>query len=230
MNRLSQEDKTKKAVVVLLAGCLITSPVFAQEIVIEEDYPLISIESFYVREQSQSSDRNKKLESLEFIREAIGRGDKGTEIQTALDKLALEGIINQTWENGRLINYSEIRTQAAIVLGDMGTPEAQDTLIKLILAEYEPMVITEAIQSLTKIGITNKAGRTISQVVDRFDMLLPDNRVAYAALEAFDSLAKKNNGMLDPLVLKTIVRITEGRYSGRVRARANRLLADLKQY
>ncbi|GHV79139.1 hypothetical protein AGMMS49944_09300 [Spirochaetia bacterium] len=225
-----KEDKTKKAVVVLLAACLITSPVFTQEIVIEEDYPLISIESFYIQEQSQSTDRNKKLESMEYVRRAISKGDRGTEIQSALDKLALEGVINQTRENGRLANYPEVRTQAAIVLGEMGTPEAGNTLLKLILAEYEPMVITEAIQSLTKIGITNKAGRVISQVVDRFDILLSDNRLAYAALEAFASLAEKNNGMLDPLVLKTIMRITEGRYNGKVRARANLLIAKLKEY
>jgi hypothetical protein len=111
----------------------------------------------------------------------------------------------------------------------MGTPEAQNTLIKVIRAEHEPMVITEAIRSLTRIGLTNKEAAAISQVVNHFDMLLPDNRIAYAALEAFDALAKKNNGMMDPFTLKAIVRITEGRYSGRVRARANRLISDLRQ-
>ncbi|GHV73357.1 hypothetical protein AGMMS49940_06590 [Spirochaetia bacterium] len=224
-------DKTKKVIFVLLtafAGFLAASPVSAQEIVVEEDFPLLTIESFYIQEQSREVERNKKLESLEYVRRAISKGDRGTEIQSALDKLALEGVINQTRENGRLANYPDVRTQAAIVLGEMGTPEAGNTLIKLILADYEPMVITEAIQSLTKIGITNKAGRAISQVVNRFDMLLPDNRMAYAALEAFDSLANKNNGQMDPLVLKTILRITEGRYNGSVRARANRLIADLQ--
>jgi HEAT repeat protein len=175
--------------------------------------------------------RNEKLQSLEYIREAISQGDKGVEIQTALDKLALEGLTNRIREKGRLANnYPDVRTQAAILLGDMGTPEASDTLIKLLLAEYEPMVITEVIRSLAKIDITNKAARFISQVVNHFDMLLPDNRMAYAALEAFDALAKKNNGMMDPFTLKTIMRITEGRYNGAVRARANQLISDLRKY
>jgi HEAT repeat protein len=208
------------------------SPAFAQdqEIVIEKDPMLVSIESFFIQEQSQETGRNTKLESLEYIRGAISRGDKGAEIQTALDKLAMEGIINQTRENGRLVNYPDVRTQAAILLGEMGTPEARNTLIKLIPAEYEPMVITEAIQSLAKTGITNKEGLVISQAVNRFDMQLPDNRMAYAALEAFDTLAKQNNGMMDPFILKAIMRITEGRYNGSVRARAKRLIADLKQH
>jgi hypothetical protein len=102
--------------------------------------------------------------------------------------------------------------------------------VKLLLAEYEPVVITEVIRSLAKIGITNKSARYISKVVDRFDMQLSDNRMAYAALEAFDALAKKNDGKIDPAVLSSIIRITEGRYSGRVRARANLLISDLRQY
>ncbi|GHV75444.1 hypothetical protein AGMMS49942_02650 [Spirochaetia bacterium] len=222
--------KTVYLLCTVLVVFLTAPPVPSQEIVIEENYPLVTIESFFIQENSQAVGRNKKLESLEYIREAIGKGDKGSEIQTALNKLALEGVINQTRENGRLANYPDIRTQAAIVLGELGTPAASDTLIRLLGVEYEPMVITEAIQSLTKIGITNKAGRAISQAVNHFDMLLPDNRMAYAALEAFDTLAKKNNGMMDPFILKTVVRVTEGRYSGRVRARANRLIADLREY
>ena len=92
------------------------------------------------------------------------------------------------------------------------------------------MVITEVIRSLIKTGITNESARYISKVVDRFDMQLPDNRLAYAALEAFDATAKKNNGKMDPAILRSIIRISEGRYSGRVRARANLLISDLRQY
>jgi HEAT repeat protein len=213
----------------MFVGFLAAAPVPAQEVVIEEDSP-VSIESFFIREQSQATGRNKKLESLEYIREAVGKGDRSLEIQLALEKLALEGLVNQTRENGRLANYPDVRTEAVIILGDMGTPEAMNTLLRLLPAEYEPMVLTEAIQSLTKIGITDKAALVIAQAVNHFDLLLPDNRMAYAALEAFDTLAKKNDGKLYPFVLKTVMRITEGRYNGIVRARANRLIADLRQY
>jgi HEAT repeat protein len=229
--------KTKKAILAVLsmfALFLAAPPVPAQEdaprITLEEGYPLESMSSFLIREQGRATGNNKKMEALELISDAIGHGDTGPEIQAALDSLALEGVTNQTRENGRLANYPEVRTQAAIVLGEMGTPEAGSTLIKLLQAEYEPMVIVEAIQSLSKIGVSNRAGRVISAVVNHFDMQLPDNRMAYAALEAFDSLAKKNNGKMDPFILSAIMRITEGRYSGRVRARANQLISDLRKY
>jgi hypothetical protein len=235
--REKQEDKTKEVIFILFIAAAVflavASPVSAQEmsgITVEEDYPLESMTSFLVREWGQAVENNRKMESLAYLRDAISHGEKGPAIQTALDSLALEGVINQTRENGRLINYPDIRTQAAILLGEIGTPEAYDTLIRLIQAEYEPMVITEAILSLTKIGITNKAVRVISQALIHFDILFPDNRMAYAALEAFDSLAKKNNGKLDQLTLSTIIRISEGRYSGMVRARTKTLIADLRQY
>jgi hypothetical protein len=67
-------------------------------------------------------------------------------------------------------------------------------------------------------------------VVTRFDVLNPDNFLALSALEAFETLAKKNGGLRDPATLRTILRIADGRYLRVVKDRAQQLIFDLRQY
>jgi ABC-type transport system substrate-binding protein len=187
-----------------------------------------------IREQSQAAGREMKLVALEYINQAISRGNTGDDVRNALEYLALEGLTNQTRENGRLINnYPDVRTKAATYLGEIGTTEAKDTLIKVMLAETEPMVLTEAVKSLAKIGLNDneETTNTISWVVKSFTVKNPDNLLALSALEAFEILAKKNGGLKDPSTVNTIMLIAgDGHYIKPVRDRAQQLLFDLRQY
>ncbi|MDR0597044.1 MAG: HEAT repeat domain-containing protein [Treponema sp.] len=216
------------------AACLVAAAAAtAQEMSVEESYLQESIENMIIREQSVATGRDMKLVALEYIGEAIGHGNTSDDVRNALEYLALEGLTNQTRENGRMINnFPDVRARAVVYLGEVGTPEAKNALLKVMLADPEPMVLTEAVKSLAKIGLNEneETANTISWVVTRFDVLNPDNLLALSALEAFETLAKKNGGLKDPSALRTIMRIADGRYISPVRDRARQLIYDLKQY
>jgi hypothetical protein len=223
-----------KRIFTSLVVCLLTvSAVMAQEISVEESYLQESIENMIIREQSVAAGRDQKMVALEYIGEAIERGNTSGDVRNALEYLALEGLTNQTRENGRMINnFPDVRARAVTYLGDIGTPEAKNALLKVMLADPEPMVLTEAVKALAKIGLNEneETANTISWVVTRFDVLNPDNLLALSALEAFEILAEKNGGLKDPSALRTIMRIADGRYISPVKDRARQLIFDLRQY
>jgi HEAT repeat protein len=185
-----------------------------------------------IREQSRADSRDMKLVALEYINDAIGRGNTGEEVRSALEYMALEGVLSKARENGRVINnYPDVRAKVAESLGNLGTPEAKNTLVKMVMADPEPMVLTEAVKSLAKIGINDndEVVNVISWVVTRFDVINPDNLLALSALEAYEILANKNGGIKDPSAVRTIIRIAEGPYIKPVQERAKQVLALLRK-
>ncbi|MCL2319822.1 MAG: HEAT repeat domain-containing protein [Treponema sp.] len=203
------------------------------EMSVEQSYLQESVELMIIREQSRAESRDMKLVALEYIGDAIKRGNKGQDILAALQYLSMEGVVNKTRENGRLVNnYPDIRTKAATYLGALGTPEAKDALIKMVLADNEPMVITEAIKSLATIGLNDndETVNAISWIVTRFDVLNPDNLMALSALEAYEKLASSGNGIKDPSAIRSIIRIAEGNYIRPVQDRAKQVLMELRTY
>jgi len=205
----------------------------SRELSVEESYLQQSVELMIIREQSRSESREMKQVALEYINDAINRGNTSDDIRAALEYLGTEGTINQVRENGRLLNnYPDIRMKAATYLGNLGTPEAKASLIKMCLADNEPMVLTEVIKSLGRIGLNDNEDTVsaISWIVTRFDVLNPDNMLALSALEAYEKLAAANGGIKDPSVIRTVMRIAEGPYIRIVQERAKQTLSDLRQY
>jgi hypothetical protein len=221
--------------VVLLAGLF---PVMGQsrsnqEMSVEESYLQQSVELMIIREQSRAESRDMKLIALEYIGDAINRGNRGEEVRAALEYLGMEGVMNTARENGRLVNnYPDIRTKAATYLGDMGTPAAKTALLRMCRADNEPMVITEVVKSLAKIGSNDndETVKTINWVVNRYNVLNPDNLLALSVLEAYEKLAEANGGIRDPEVFQTVQRIAEGPYIDKVRYRALQTLDTLYGY
>jgi hypothetical protein len=204
-----------------------------QEMSVEESYLQESIELMVIREQSRGDSRDGKMVALEYIGDAIARGNTGDDIRSALEHMALEGILNRTRESGRVTNnYPDVRAKAVAYLGQLGTAEAKDTLLKIMLAEPEPMVLTEAVKSLAKIGLNenDEAANTIAWIVTRFDVLNPDNLLALSALDAYETLAEKNGGIKDPSAIRTILRIADGPYIKPVQERARQVLTNLRKY
>jgi hypothetical protein len=203
------------------------------EMSVEDSYLQESIELMVIREQSRAENRDSKMVALEYIKDAIEAGNAGEEIRSALEYMALEGILNKARENGRLVNnFPDVRAKAVAYLGELGTAEAKNTLLKIMLAEPEPMVLTEAVKSLGKIGLNDndETANTIAWIVTRFDVLNPDNLLALSALEAYESLAEKNGGIRDPSAIRTIMRIAEGPYIKPVQERAKQVLTSLRKY
>ena len=216
---------------VLLAMAMAQTPLSGQDMTVEQSYLQESVEMIIIREQSRTNSRDNKLVALDHIANAIERGSTNPELNTTLEYLSLEGIFNKTTENGRVINnFPDIRRQAATYLGQLGTPEARNTLMKVVSTDNEPMVISEAIRALGTIGNNddNQVTSIIAWTIDRFDTLMPDSYLAYSALVAFEKIATANKGLTDPLAFETIMRISQNyNYITPVRDRAKELQENL---
>jgi hypothetical protein len=203
------------------------------EMSVEESYLQESVELMVIRETSRADSRDQKLVALEYIGDAIGRGNTGEDIRAALEYLAMEGVMNKARENGRLVNnFPDVRRKAAEYLGDLGTPEAQSTLIRIVVADPEPMVLQEAIKSLAKIGLNEneETVNAIAWIVRRFDVLNPDNLLALSAVDAFEKIAAANGGIRDPNAVQVLIRIAEGPYIKPVQDRARQVITELRRY
>jgi len=216
----------------LLFLVLLPAFIMGQEMTVEQSFLQQSIEQMIIREMSRGESREMKQVALEFIGQAIDSGNTSDEIRASLEFLAMEGIVNVTRESGRITNnFPDIRRSAARYLGMLGTPEAKDALVRMVLLDNEPLVITEAIVSLMQIGL-NDGGEVvtvITWIVNRFNNLNPDNVLALAAIEAFETFAEID-GFIDPAAIRTVMSIAEGPYSFNVRERARQSLNDLRRY
>ncbi|GHV43882.1 hypothetical protein AGMMS49546_26800 [Spirochaetia bacterium] len=181
-----------------------------------------------IREQSRSNSRDQKLAALENIRDAIDGGNRGEEIRSALEYLALDGAPNKASAG---VN-SDVRVKAATCLGDLGTPEAKNTLVKIVMADSEPVVLTEVVKSLAKLGINDseETVNTIVWIMTRSNDLNPDNDLAFSSVEAIERLAEANGGIKNPNAVTMLVRITSGPHSKPVQDRAKEAFANLRKY
>lgn len=202
---------------------------------VEESYLKESIEIMIIRETARANTREQKMIALEYINEAIENGSTNPEIAQTLGYLSMEGRMIQSRENGRLINnFPEVRRQAAKQLGRLGTEEAVSALLDIVRYENEPMVLQEAIKSLGDIGVNNENNDTvrfIAHTVRHNNNTNPDNLMALATIDAFEKLAKNNDGLNSPEAIQILVLIAENyRYATPVRERSRQALAELRTY
>jgi len=227
----------KRFAILIIAAVVSVSSVVAQsnnEMTVEESYLRETIELMIIRETARASTREQKEVALQYIGEAIERGNKNDDIRQTLEFLSREGRRSVAMESGRVVNnFPDIRRQSAKYLGQLGTEEARQTLLQICQYENEPMVLQEAIKSLGDIGVVDDNNDTfifISWVFDRFDNLNPDNIMAIATIDTFEKIARNNNGIRSPEAIATLRRITEGHYITPVKERAAQLLSDLRRY
>jgi len=221
------------AIVLLIAQTAAAQTGASREMTVEESYLQESIEIMIIRETARAQTREQKLIALEYIRDAIDRGNTSDEIRQTLEYLSREGRRNMARESGRLVNnFPDVRRQAARALGTMGTEQARQSLLEILQFENEPMVLQEAIKALGDIGQdeNGEAVAHISWVMNRFNNLNPDNIMAVATIDAFERIARNNNGLNSPDAVRTLVLISEGHYVTPVKERARQLLAELRTY
>jgi HEAT repeat protein len=228
----------KRFSILVITAVIAVSAVSAQtnsgkETTIEESYLRESIELMIIRETARAETREQKLIALDYIRDAINRGNKNDEIRQTLDYLSREGRNSVNRQNNRVINnFPDVRRLAAKYLGQLGTEEAQRSLMDITQYENEPMVLQEAIKSLGDLGFNdnNETVAHIAFIVKKFDDLNPDNLMAIATIDAFEKIAKKNNGLRSPEAFQILIRIADGNYVTPVKERAKQLMADLRSY
>jgi len=228
----------KRLFVLLITAVFAVSIVYAQsssgrEMSVEESYLQQSIELMIIRETARATTREQKFIALEYIGDALERGNTSDEIRQTLEYLSREGRRTVARENGRVMNnFPDVRRQSARYLGQIGTEEAKDALLEICQFENEPMVLQEAIRSLGEIGLNddNETVANIAWVMRRFDNLNPDNLMAIATIDAFEKIARKNGGLSSPDAVQTLIRISEGHYIRPVQERARQLIAELRSY
>ena len=143
--------KNSKIIAILLSLALITGFAFAQgrtETTVEEEY-LNTVEDIIIQELTAAPDRDSKLVALQYLESAIAGGRASPDMAAALDSLAGEGIYDESRTDGRMANnYPDIRKKACDLLGEIHTEESKNSLMKVALADNEPMVTTAAIRAL----------------------------------------------------------------------------------
>jgi hypothetical protein len=228
----------KRLSILITAFVIAVSAIAAQSstggnLTVEESYMYESIQIMIIRETARSDTREQKFVALEYINDAISRGNKNDEIRQTLDFLSREGRRTIATENGRVVNnFPDVRRLSAKYLGQIGSEEARKSLLDICQFENEPMVLQEAIKSLGDIGVNdnNETVIIISWAFSKFDNLNPDNLMALATIDAFENIARRNNGINHPEAIRTLTRIAEGQYITPVKERARQLLSDLRSY
>lgn len=187
------------AAALILAG---TTAIFAEtvqrasnnknssETSVENEY-LSDIDTDIITSLANSDEYDNKRVALDYLRNAIEEGNTSDGVVHALDKLAGEGITSQTRQNGRVMNnFPDIRREACLLLGQVKTEHAKNTLVSVAVADNEPMVIAAAVRSLGDIGINEN-----DEVVDaiafanrRNEVLNPTSSLALEVLNAFEVL------------------------------------------
>lgn len=205
-----------------------------QEITIEELF-LKSVEMQILREKAFSEDYEIKMSALDDLDKKISDGSYSTDdqqVEFVLEYLALEGSARTTREAGRLVNnFPEVRRRAANMLGRIGTEQAKEALVRVILIDEEPMVKAEAAYGLGSIGKNpdNQVVQALVFAYNQEDPTKPDNNFGYALCLAVEKLAQKTpGGLKDPSAYQLLVKIAQGQYLRTVKTKALQVLDVLK--
>ncbi len=232
---------TKK--LVLAAGCIfMASLIFAQEqkvqkanstsskseTSVEEEY-MSDVDGVVILSLAQSDEYDNKLVAMQFLEEAVNNGNTSPDVMKALNQLAGEGITSQARTNGRLMNnFPDIRRRACLALGKIKTEESKNYLVKVALAENEPMVISAAVNSLGEIGINSndEVVDAISFANRRNQILNPTSSLAFEVIDAYEKLADGTENK--KIIVDSLSKIAaDYHYATPVRAKALKLLKSI---
>jgi len=232
-----------RALAVVLALCLgpaaalsaqqASSTAPQKEITIEELF-LQSVELQILREKAFSGDYDIKMSALDDLEKKVNDGSyKGSDqqVEFVLEYLAMEGSARTTREAGRLVNnFPEVRRRAANLLGRVGTPDAKNALVRVLLIDEEPIVKAEAAYGLGVIGNNdnNEVVKALAFTFAKEDPAKPDNNFGYAMCLAVEKLSTKAGGLKDPAAYQILVKIAQGNYLRTVRTKALQVLDALK--
>lgn len=195
---------------------------------VENEY-LNDVDGDIIMSLANSDELDNKLVALQYLQSAIEEGNTSDTVIHALDQLAGEGLFTQSTTKGRVMNnFPEIRRQACLLMSKVPTEHSKNTLISIVVADNEPMVMAAAVQSLGIIGINNN-DETIDAIAfanRRNQVLNPTSSLALEVLNTFELLADSTENK--KTMIDAVARIsTDYNYVTPVRQRAYKLLKKL---
>ena len=197
---------------------------------VEDEY-LSDIDGVVILSLANSDEYDNKLTAMQYLEDAVDSGNVSEDVMKALNQLAGEGISTQTRTNGRLMNnFPDIRRRACLALGKVKTEEAKNYLVKVTLAENEPMVIAAAVNSLGEIGINgnDEVVDAIAYANRRNQILNPTSSLAFEVISAYEKLAENTNNK--KIVVDSLTKIAaDYHYATPVRSRAMKLLKAMNE-
>ncbi len=199
-----------------------------EETSVEEEY-LSDVDGVVILSLAQSDEYDNKLVAMQFLEEAVDNGNASPDVMKALNQLAGEGINSQSRTNGRLMNnFPDIRRRACLALGKIKTEESKNYLVKVTLAENEPMVISAAVNSLGEIGINSndEVVDAISFANRRNQILNPTSSLAFEVVDAYEKLSESTENK--KIIIDSLSKIAaDYHYASPVRAKALKLLKSM---
>ena len=200
----------------------------SNESYVENEY-LDDIDTEIIIGMAEADDYDSKFLALQYIQDAIENGNTSAGVIEALDKLAGEGILSESRTNGRKINnFPDIRRDACLLMAQVPSEHTKNQLIKIMVAENEPMVTAAAVQSLSKINPENadEAIEAICFIHKKNMYLNPTSSLAFEVVDAFERLAPNATNYKAMTTTLTLI-ASNYRYPTSVRNRAQKLLKKL---
>lgn len=206
-----------------------------QDLTIEQLYLSQDVELQILRSQALATDRASKELALQTIRSGVQDGTLTADnpgVLVVLQSLASEGVTQQVRAGQQVTNdFPDIRREAVNILGQMGGEKAKSVLLDVLGTDNEPMVLSEAVYALGRIGLndSNDVTNHIVWVLNRENAkAAPDNNLAFACCLAVEKLAARGANMNDPEIVNSLLGIASGKYIRDVRLKAIDVIYKLR--
>ena len=184
----------------------------------------------YLQSLTVVDNRDMILLLLSKIRDRIDDHSIGKStwyVVRMLEQASGEGLLNPVYRNMKVVNnFPDVRTEAARLLGLVGSTRSRHALIQVIANEDDPVALSSEIGALGFIAsdADGASSRAIAAALSRAGMSPPDARIADAALDALARIGAYEGGAGEPAAVAAILAVAGGDFPQQIRSRALRVL------
>ncbi|MDC7224429.1 MAG: HEAT repeat domain-containing protein, partial [Spirochaetales bacterium] len=170
------------------------------------------------------------------IERLIEEGDLGGNEEAVIEILTdmgREGTGRIYMEQGtQKNNFPEVRRKSVELLGEVGGEESRRAITDILGQENEPMVMSEAVVALAKIG-PDEDGVTLQVMANAMNSqtaMNRDNNFAYAYLTSIEIMNENGYELTDEYLISELVKLFDMRngYNTTVRKKAMEIFRSLK--
>ena len=180
----------------------------------------------YLQSLAGVDNRDMILLLLAKIRDRIDDHSIGKStwyVARLLERFSGEGLLNPVFRSMKLINgFPDVRTEAARLLGMVGSTRSRHALIQVIAGEYDPVALSAEIEALGFLASDSDgaSSRAIAAALSRAGMSPPDDRIADAVLDALERIGAYEGGVGEPAAIAAVLAISAGDFPQQIRSRA----------